>query len=278
MKIHVKNFLNNFREQKLKIKCFDPLPNTALYQNQSGMTLLEIMVTMGILLSLTVAVSSLLRSTLDVKQALARESRINHRLSLASSRIAYDIEHAFITGLNDEHRGGATRRFKTIFKIDKGGETDKLYLSTSGQMPLRKLAKEGDTGYVVYEVRDAKDAPGRKHLYRGYSPLTLDDLKADPPMKLLVRNIKSIKVIPWRGDDWTTDRWDSSRGEWRDRLPQMVKLEIDTWSEDDNVGTEANPIAQSGEPGVVSVKTVVRLQNARFMKEIKQPKTSMRLY
>jgi prepilin-type N-terminal cleavage/methylation domain-containing protein len=245
---------------------------------RSGFTLLEVMITMTILLTLVVAIAAMLRSAIDVKQALARESRVTHRLSLAMSRITFDIEHAFITGLNDEARGGANRRFKTIFKVDKTGESDKLFLSMMGRKQSKKGAAAGDAAYVVYEIRDSKDIPGRKHLFRGISPLTLEDLKTDPEMKLFVRNIKSFRVISWRGDDWSNDRWDSSRGEWRDKLPQMVRVELETWGEDDNEVTADSSAEQRNDENIVSVKTIVRLQQARFMKEVKQPATSMRLY
>jgi type II secretory pathway pseudopilin PulG len=246
--------------------------------NEKAFSLLEVMITMGILMGLVVGVASMLRSSIDLKQALARESRITHRLSLAANKISHDIEHAFITGLNEEHRGGANRRFKTIFKVDKGSDTDKIYMTSTEQQSIKKDSKQGDTAYIVYEVRDAKDAAGRKHLFRGASQMTLEDLKTDPPMKLFVRNIKSLKVIPWRGDDWSLDKWDSSRGEWRDKLPQMVRLEIETWSEDDNEVSGDTPADGKLETGTVAIKTVIRLQNSRFMKEIKQPNTSMRLY
>lgn len=245
---------------------------------QYGFTLLEVMITMFIMLGLVVGVASMLRSSIEVKQALARQARITHRLSLAANRLTHDIEHAFITGLNDEHRGGANRRFKTIFKIDRGSESDKLFLTTTGNRPLRKNANQGDTAYVVYEVRDAKDAPGRKHLYRGSSPLVLDDLKTDPPMHLFVRNIKSFRVVSWNGSDWVNDRWDSSRGEWRDKLPAMVRLEIETWSEDDNEVTTDSPSDNSQDRSTEFVKTVIRLQNARFMKELKQGTSTSKWY
>lgn len=245
-------------------------------KNQHGFTLLEVMITMGILLTLVIAVATMLRSSIDVKQALAREARVTHRLSLAVHSLTWDIEHAFITGLNDEQRGGANRRFKTIFKVEKGGETDKLFLSTMGHRPMKAGSFESSTSYVVYEVRDAKDSPGRRHLYRGVSPLVLDDLKQDPKMQVVVRNIKSFKVIPWRGDEWSNDRWDSSRGEWRDKLPHMVRIEVETWSEGDDDVTEET--AQTATTGTVAVKTVVHIPHARFMKELKQPPTSPRWY
>lgn len=245
---------------------------------QRGFTLLEVMVTMGILMTLVVGVATMLRSSIDVKQALARESRITHRMSIAINKMSYDIEHAFITGLNDDQRGGAGRQFKTIFKIDKGGETDKLSMSVTGYKPLKAGPYRSDTAYVVYEVRDAKDAPGRKHLYRGVSLLTRDDLKEDPEMHVFVRNIKSIRVIPWNGDSWTpNDRWDSSRGEWRDRMPHIVKLEVETWNEDDHE-VSADAPADDKSNNTVSVKTVVMIQQARQMKELKTPPSAPRWY
>jgi hypothetical protein len=233
------------------------------------------MITMSILLALVVGVSTMLRSSIDVKTALARDARITHRLSTAINRISWDIEHAFVVGLNDTPRGGSERRFKTIFKIDKSGDTDKLYLTTTGNTPGFPGMPDSDTAYVVYEVKDAPDSPGRKHLYRGVSLATRDDLKEDPPMKIFVRDIKIFRVVPWRGDDWSTDRWDSGRGEWRDRMPTMVRVEIETWNEDDELRSEA---LDSSAATTVAVKTVVAIQQARNMKELKQPSNSVKWY
>jgi len=243
--------------------------------NHSGFSLLEVMITMSILLALVVGVSTMLRSSIDVKTALARDARITHRLSTSINRISWDIEHAFVVGLNDTPRGGSERRFKTIFKIDKSGDTDKLYLTTTGNTPGFPGMPDSDTAYVVYEVKDAPDSPGRKHLYRGVSLATRDDLKEDPPMKIFVRDIKIFRVVPWRGDDWSTDRWDSGRGEWRDRMPTMVRVEIETWNEDDELRSEA---LDSSAATTVAVKTVVAIQQARNMKELKQPSNSVKWY
>ena len=73
---------------------------------ERGFSLLEVMITMSILLGLVIAVAAMMRSSVDLKMALAREARITHRLTLAIARVAWDIEHAFIVGLNDTPRGG----------------------------------------------------------------------------------------------------------------------------------------------------------------------------
>jgi type II secretory pathway component PulJ len=252
-------------------------PSYIRKHSQDAFSLLEVMLAIGILLSLVVAVATMLRSTIDLKMSLARDSRITHRLTVAMTRVAWDVEHAFVVGLNDTPRGGSERQFKTIFKIDKTGDNDRLAMTITGNINGMPGSPEGDTAYVVYEVRDAQDSPGRKHLYRGITTATRDDLKEDPSMRIFVRNIKTFKLSAWKGDDWSTDRWDSARGEWRDKLPQMVRIEIETWNEDDEIPRE-NPSDQTGDSNVVGVKTIVSIQQARGMKELKQPSNSVKWY
>lgn len=247
------------------------------YRDDAGFSLLEVMVTISLLLGLVVAVAAMLRSSVEVKVALARDARITNRLSLAVSRVAWDIEHAFVIGLNDTPRGGSERRFKTIFKIDKNSDRDKLFMTITGNVQGEVGAPVGDAAFVVYELRDSKNTPGRRDLYRGAVPANREDLKEDPPMRMLAKNIKTFKVTPWRGDDWSNDRWDSSRGEWRDRMPAMVKLEIETWNEDDDIPSD-DEREKADESNVVAVKTIIAIQQARGMKEMKQGSNTVRWY
>lgn len=245
--------------------------------DSTGFSLLEVMVTISILIGLVVAVAAMLRSSVDVKVALARDARITNRLSTAITRVSWDIEHAFLVGLNDTPRGGSERTFKTIFKIDKNSDRDKLYLTISGNVEGDPGVPLGDTAYVVYELRDSKKSPGRRDLYRGITAANRDDLKEDPPMRMFAKNIKTFKITPWKGDDWSNDRWDSSRGDWRDKLPAMVKIEIETWNEDEELPDE-NRDEQASDSNVIAVNTIVAIQQARGMKELKQPSNTVRWF
>lgn len=242
----------------------------------SGFTLLEVMVTISILLGLVIAVAAMLRSSIDVKVALARDSRITNRLSTAISRVAWDIEHAFVVGLNDTPRGGSERRYKTIFKIEKSSDGDKLSMTISGNVHGEPGSPLGDTSFVVYEMKPSKTS-SRRDLYRGATPATRDDLKENPPMRLFAKNIKSFRVIPWRGDDWSSDSWDSSRGELRDKMPAMVKLEIETWNEDDELPSD-DETELARDDNIVLVQTIIAIQQARGMKESKQASNTVRWF
>ena len=57
----------------------------------------------------------------------------------------------------------------------------------------------------------------------------------------------------------------------------MVRVEIETWNEDDEIPRE-NASDSSGLDNVVGVKTVVLIQQARGMKELKQPSNTVKWY
>lgn len=252
--------------------------NSSLGTLNGGFSLIEVMITISILLALVTLISSMLRSSIDLKLSLSRDAKVTQRLSTAMTKVVWDIEHAFVVDRNDNARGGYNRQFKTIFRVEKLGDGDKLRMTITGNVSGAPGAPVGDTAYVVYEVRDSKDTPGRRHLYRGITSATKEDFKEDPPMTLFVHNIKAFRIIPWKGDDWSTDQWDSSRGEWRDRsLPKMVRIEIETWNEDYEIPSTGAP-DQAGEGSVVAVKTVVMIQQARGMQELKQPPQSVKWY
>jgi hypothetical protein len=57
----------------------------------------------------------------------------------------------------------------------------------------------------------------------------------------------------------------------------MVRVEIETWNDDDEIPRENTPEA-SGDSNVVAVKTIVYIQQARGMKELKQPSNTVKWY
>ena len=49
-------------------------------------------------------------------------------------------------------------------------------------------------------------------------------------MQLFARDIKTLAVFPWNGEDFVKDKWDSENGDTADKLPKMVRIQIETWS------------------------------------------------
>jgi len=201
-------------------------------KKSAGFTLLEVIITLGILTSMIIAISTLLRSSFDVRFALSQEGIITHRLNTAMQKISADLSHAFILSSTNLRRNAPERTTKTIFTIDRSSSGDKIGFTMMNHAAVKYNARESDSAYVVYMLKDAKDTPGRKHLYRGVYGKIPSNFKEDPPMKLLAKHIKSIEFQPWKGDDWSKDKWSSKRRETRDKIPHLIKISIEAWVED----------------------------------------------
>ncbi|MEY4632025.1 MAG: hypothetical protein RIQ81_2145 [Pseudomonadota bacterium] len=252
----------------------------------AGFTIIEIVISIAILLSLTVAVVVMMRSAIDVRQGLSTQSRSVRQLNFAMEMLTRDIEHAFILANTDQIRMPVERTMKTIFRVDPAGDSDKLSLTTFSNLPLLANNHEGDQAYVVYELKDAEGRPGEKDLYRGAINIGSANFREDPPMNMILRNVKALKIVGWRGDDWLRDRWDSTRGDTRNKLPKLVRIELSAFV--DTAGTpfglpaSANPQGQSGEANqgaaTFDMRTIVVPALSSGMAELKQPVNSIRWY
>lgn len=204
------------------------------------------MITLSILVTMVYAVSQLIRSSFDVRESLSQQNKVTHRFNIAMEAISRDLSVAYIVSTKDTARSGVTRDKRTIFKLTKVGDSDSLAMTYTGHRAIRSNSKESDISYVAYEVRNAPKEPGRKHLYRGETARLPADFKDLPPMSLLAEDIAAIKFEFWNGESFSKDKWDSTNGDTRDRMPQMVKITILAWEEspEERLGRDVKPTVQ----------------------------------
>lgn len=211
-----------------------------------GMTLLEVILSLAILASLMMAVSLLLRNATEMKTGIAQVANVNHRLQLAMSKITNDIEHAFMTQKDD-----LDRRTKAIFAVQKNSDSDQLSLVAFTHRSTTKNSKESDLTYIYYKVaRDDEGNSQLTHLWRGASVRVPESFREPPPLQIIAKGIKSIKILPWDGERWVQERWDSSRRDYRNKLPHMVRIELEAYEnlEDD---------AEAMETPTIKLQTIV---------------------
>jgi type II secretory pathway pseudopilin PulG len=253
---------------------------------RAGFTIIEIVISISILLALTVGVVVMLRSAIDVRQGLSTQMRTVRQLNFAMEMVSRDIEHAIVLSSTDQVRMPIERNFKTIFRVEPAGDSDKLSLTTMANKPVVANAMEGDQAYVVYELKDAEGRPGEKDLYRGSANIATANFREDPPSNMILRNVKSFKIVAWRGDDWLRDRWDSTRSDTRNKLPKMVRVELSAFV--DTAGTpfgipadqaSATSSAEAGQGmATFDMRTIVVPALSSGMAELKQPVSSIRWY
>lgn len=237
-----------------------------------GFTLLEVVLTLAILMTMMVAVTNLMRSSFDLRFAMAQEARVTQRLDGALQRLSGDLAHAYVISAKDILRTAGKRR--TVFKIDKSTSGDKLAFTFMNHRSVRKNAKEGDLSYVVYELKTSDTHPDRRHLYRGETARVPEEVwkfREQPPMQRIAEHIHTFEVEAWNGDSWGKFNWNSTSGDTRDMMPRMLRISLRGWLIDPED-------AESGdEEALVPYSTVVYLPYAKELKEQKDRASSFRL-
>ena len=223
-------------------------------------------------MSLTVAVASMLRGGFDVKAGLSSRAKVVHRLTTSLSRLSDDIEQTFFVSMASVPKNGISRRTRGIFKVEKAGGTDKLSLTTKTHRPIVAGKYESDLTFVVYELRDSKTSPGRKSLYRGETNYIPEDFKEPPPMRLLAEDVKTFTIEYWTGERWSKDAWDSTRGDWINKIPKLVRITLEANAKDYE---EGDPIPEDQQP-TEQMMTVVLIADSWEYKELKDQDKSIK--
>jgi type II secretory pathway pseudopilin PulG len=232
---------------------------------ESGMTILEIIIAIVLLLVMTISTSSLLTNGIDMRLELSQRSKVNHRLAIAMQRITEDLQHAFLLNFKRQEYLDyvTTRATKSLFLVKSWENNAELRLTTLTHKPRVASAHESDQTFVIYRIEKDKDNQ-RPHLYRGETPTIPMNFEDDVPMVVLAKNIKALRISPWNGEKWI-EEWNTGRSDWRDSLPRMVKVEIDAYTNE--LQDETAQYAE-GDP-VTTLRTVVMIPRAVDTKEVK---------
>ncbi len=237
---------------------------------ESGMTLLEIIFSVTLMLIMTMATASVLRNGLDMRLELSQRSRVTHRINIVMQRISDDLQHAFI--ISSQQVFIRKAEIKTLFRVKPWDNSSELRLTTMNHVPHMGGTHESDQTYVVYRI-EKDNTSNRPHLYRGEASTIPENLDDDPPLSVLARNIKSIKISPWSGEAWR-EEWDSNRSDWRDTLPRMVKVEIEAYAYDPP--DPDTPISEN--ELTVTMRTVIFIPRAVLTKEPKEAGETPKYY
>jgi type II secretory pathway pseudopilin PulG len=240
--------------------------------SESGMTLLEIIFSVILLLLMTMAASSVIRNGIDVRFEMSQKAKVNHRLMLAMQRLSDDIQHAFILDSQRPDLNYVERATKSIFTFRQSGGSSELRLTTQSHKPITANSRESDQTFVSYKV-EKDNSTGRPNLYRGDTRVIPTNLEEELPEQILARNVKSLKIWAWNGEDWR-EEWNSNKSDWRNMLPRMVRVEIEAYAnepEDESVAFDENGPTQT-------LKTVIFVQRSIQNREPRDAPKSANYY
>ncbi|NRA67970.1 MAG: hypothetical protein HRU19_26040 [Pseudobacteriovorax sp.] len=240
---------------------------------ESGLTLLEVIFAIMILLTLTIAAAQMIRTGVDVQISLSERARVQHRLDVSIQKITSDLEHAFMVNRKRAETFYTERRFKTHFSIDQQSNSAILKLTTMNNKPTVAASRESDQNFVIYKIeRDLET--GLSNLVRAESDYIPNDFDVELPFKLLAKNIKSLQIEAWNGDRWV-EEWDSDKSDFRDLLPHMVTIKIEAFALDYPEGERAS---EPERDPVEVLRTIVFIPSSGGGKEPKSRPSSPKIF
>jgi len=191
---------------------------------------------------------------------------------LAMQRLSDDIQHAFILDSQRQELNYVERATKSIFTFRQSGGSSELRLTTQSHKPITANSRESDQTFVSYKV-EKDNSTGRPNLYRGDTRVIPTNLEEELPEQILARNVKSLKIWAWNGEDWR-EEWNSNKSDWRNMLPRMVRVEIEAYAnepEDESVAFDENGPTQT-------LKTVIFVQRSIQNREPRDAPKSANYY
>ena len=208
-----------------------------------GFTLLEVMVSVGILAMIMVLVWTSTSQSLRSKDRTEARDLLFHSGQVALRKLSDDIAVAFLTkastttttpaaGAMPPTPTAATATatatgFKTFFIGEDRGERDALRFTSLSHMRLVRNSKESDQARVSYEVVPHPEEKDYFNLVRREQPWLGDETEVEGRAFTLAEKIKNFEVEYYdeRKNDWGKE-WDTTKVDWKDRLPMAVRITI----------------------------------------------------
>ncbi len=132
-------------------------------RRQAGFTLIEVMVSIGILSSITVLLWATSQGTFRTKKSVESKMARYRVARLAMDRILRDVQMAF---LSDNNVVGTEQTPRSYFDGVKRPDIDELRFSYFGHQRLYAESKEGDTAAVAYFGQRDKTDGSKLNLWR----------------------------------------------------------------------------------------------------------------
>lgn len=200
--------------------------------SKSGFTLLEVMVSVGILGVIMVLIWSATGQSIRSKDRIESRDLLFHAGQVALKKIADDIAVAFLTKAQTPSTTGteqaqAQSGFKTFFIGEDRGDQDGLRFTSLSHMRLVRNSKESDQARIAYEVVPHPEEVRFYNLMRREEPWLSVDTEVGgrgfPIAEKIVRF--DVEYYDERKNDWGKE-WNTERAEYKYKLPMAVRITI----------------------------------------------------
>jgi general secretion pathway protein J len=203
--------------------------------SQSGLTLVELMLSLGLLALMMFLAWSTTKGTVQIKKGLEQTQVRNHEVRVAMSRMVRDLSAAYLS--NNENTNATNEQRRTLFVGKSSGTVDELRFSTLAHEPLWANANESEQTSIQYMAESDPEKSGQTNLVRREQRrLSDENFKSElAEYDVLLHNVERVKLEywDWQDKDWQ-ERWDSTAADGeRNRLPTRVRITIELKNSED---------------------------------------------
>jgi len=199
---------------------------------QAGMTLLEIMIAIAILVVMMSLAWKTIGNTAESKRVFEKYEERNHELRMALGRIVRDFEAAYLSRNEDQNATNPRTMFiaKSSFKLPD------VRFSTLGHRVLWADANESEQTVISYVAHDDPEHSGVVDWIRREQRRPSNELPSSEPADydILVHDVVAAKLefFNWKTTEWQ-DTWDTTQSDGqRGFLPSRVRITLTTKAPD----------------------------------------------
>jgi type II secretion system protein J len=201
---------------------------------QSGMTLIEVMIAIAILVVMMTLAWRTIANTSESKKLFERYAERNHELRMALGRMVRDFEAAYLSV--NEDANAVNRR--TMFIAKSSFKLPDVRFSTLGHRVLWADANESEQTVIQYLPHDDPERSGVVNWVRREQRRPSNQLPAEEPSDydVLVHDISSAKLefFNWKTSEWQ-NTWDTTQADGQKGfLPSRVRITLITKGPGDN--------------------------------------------
>jgi len=193
---------------------------------QAGLTLLEVMIAVAIMVMMMALAWKTIANTSQSKQTFSAYEERNHELRMALGRVVADFETAYLShneDINSPHP-------RTMMIARNTGKIPDIRFSTLGHRVLWADANESEQTVISYLPHMDPDHPGTIDWIRREQRRMSNEPPEEEPAEydVLVHDIQSVKIEfwNWRNIEWQ-ETWDTTQSDGqRGQLPTRVRITL----------------------------------------------------
>ncbi len=238
-------------------------------KHQSGFTLIEILLSIGILATISVFAIQALSTQIEHRNKLEQKNATYHAIHVAMTRIYDDFANITVAA---ESGARASMVKQALIWTSKGGRfTTQNFRSFVAGSPQADLAQ------VRYSVKEDPKDPSKKQLLRAVDTVLQNSIEYEDTgiSQVLLDDLDKFEVQYWDGQDFSSQGdWDTTSSNFANKLPKMARIVLSIFTPELDSEKQLRELDASKADAArekIQLETIVYLLKSADQEQLKEP-------